>query len=434
MLFSGLEFTAVFALIFGVFAGGFAGWFLRGAFKQDVPNPNLDKELAFLQEQVQRLEAENKDLLTAKVEAETLLGQAKSQEAELRDVFKAVGQETLSAHLKQLTEMTQLQAEQRNKSFQESFAASVKPVSEMIEAYQKRIKEIETEYQQETTTLKTQITELIKHTQEFKKANQNLTDALSNSKGRGDWGEFQLENILHLSGLREGIDYDTQQSDRGLRPDITVNLPNGHKLFVDAKTILIDLQRLRQTDSPEEQEKHRKAHYEALLKEINSLSDKAYHRNLGSVVDFVVLYLPTESMLEEALLYNPTLSEEAFRKGVILATPIILMTLLKVVADGWRQVTLNEYAKEMEQLGKELHKRLVLFLTRFFSLRKAFNALASGYEDACKSLQGKQGVLPQLQKIEQLGYRSDKVLDSVYTQEPEPIQRFIESAGSEILS
>src|SRR4029079_16170790 len=122
-----------------------------------------------------------------------------------------------------------------------------------------------------------------------------LAEALSNSKGRGDWGEMELIRLLEASGLMPGVHYEAQKVQDGLRPDITIKLSNQRVLYVDAKTIMINLERLFNAGDSEEEALERKKHAAALEKEILSLSLKSYETKCKDSIDFVVLYVPRES-------------------------------------------------------------------------------------------------------------------------------------------
>jgi DNA recombination protein RmuC len=221
--------------------------------------------------------------------------------------------------------------------------------------------------------------------------------------------------LLEMSGLVKDRDYVYQhvQADQA-RPDIKINLPNGNCLFIDAKTLVGKIEAFEAEMDTLTTDQSRKSRTDSLIKEIRSLSIRDYQGKENASVDFVILFVPRESMLRIPLEEEPTLLDEAFRKGIILSSPLILMGLLKTVAQGWYHAKAADHAKEVLDLGRELHKRACTFMGRFEEMEKVLDTLKGKTDAAKRSLTGQQGIVPQIQKLEALGVKSQNNLPEKY--------------------
>ena len=377
----------------------------------------LDTERGLLREQLDEIKSteallrmELSETSLSNTRLQTLFEESRKLYEEQQKQFEQIGNKTLKALKDEMETKAARDYTERQTMLDEKFGTLLKPLKELIEQNDKRVKEIEKQHTEDTASLKKHIELIVGETSKLVTVKNKLADALSNSKGRGDWGEMELIRLLEESGLSAGIHYEAQKQEDGLRPDITIKLSNQRILYVDAKTILVNLERLCNAGDTEEEMAERKKHAAALEKEVLSLSAKAYQTKCKESIDFVVLYVPRESMLRAALEEKPALMEQAFQKRVILASPLILMSILKTVSYGWEQAQLSQKAQEIHALGKELHKRAATFVERFDRLGKTLESVGVQYEEASRSLLGRQGVVPQLKKFESYGCKSEKTL------------------------
>ncbi len=385
--------------------------------RHEAENKLLKEQLEGLRSTEDLLRMELNEVSLSNMRLETLLEENKKLADQQQSQFELLSQKTLKALKDELEEKANREYQQKQNQLDEKLGALLKPLREVIDQNEKKVREIEKQHTEDTASLKTHIEMIVAETGKLVGVKNKLAEALSNSKGRGDWGEMELIRLLEHSGLMAGVHYEAQKVQDGLRPDITIKLSNQRVLYVDAKTILINLERLLNAEDSEAENSERKKHAAALEKEILSLSLKSYESRCKESIDFVVLYVPRESMLRAALEERPALMEQAFQRRVILASPLILMSILKTVAYGWDQAQLSQKADEIHQLGKDLHKRAATFVERFVKVGDRLEALSNQFEEAKVSLNGRLGMIPQLRKFEEYGCKSEKTLPAPSAEE-----------------
>ena len=251
---------------------------------------------------------------------------------------------------------------------------------------------------------------------EMRTASTNLFDetrkiagALSSSQSRGKFGEAQLELLLEQAGLREGIEYDAQRSttdaDSSGIPDITVKMPGGSMLFIDSKFPFDRFLEAFGTEVQSDRDEYLAAHTKDLLKHVDALSKRGYHKSQGSP-DVVVLFLPFETLLAEALRLDPMLLEKAFKVGVTIATPTSMMALLRTVGHIFTRNKLAENADDITKVASTFLKNITLLHSKIIAVGKAINSTSKAYEDLIPTAE--KTVLSPAKKISALGVAGDK--------------------------
>ncbi|AZG48649.1 hypothetical protein D7316_05269 [Gordonia insulae] len=191
---------------------------------------------------------------------------------------------------------------------------------------------------------------------------RQLTNALHTPQVRGRWGELQLERVVELSGMSRHCDFSTQVGVEGpagpVRPDMVVHLAGGRDIVVDAKVPLQSYLAAIEADDTATSTRLLADHARAMRAHITHLSSKAYWSAFENTPEMVVLFVPSDPVLEAALRADAELIEFGFGKNVVLTTPATLVALLRTVALGWRHDAMARDAAVIHQLGTELHHRL----------------------------------------------------------------------------
>jgi len=274
---------------------------------------------------------------------------------------------------------------------------------------------------------------------------RRLTDALKRPGVRGRWGELQLKRVVELSGMIEHCDFTEQCTIQGgddegrIRPDVIVRLPGGKQVVIDAKAPLDAY--LRALDAPDETARQNLLgeHARQVRAHILQLSAKNYFEKVTSTPELVVMFLPGEMFFSAALEQDPSLIECGVEKRVIPASPTTLIALLRAVAYGWQQEAMEENARKIGDLGKNLYEAVRTLGARFETLGLRLKSSLEAYNEAVGSLEG--NVLVKARKFKDLqaanGGEEIKALEPIdrvprMLQAPELIDGLPFSAGEDV--
>ncbi len=244
------------------------------------------------------------------------------------------------------------------------------PVGDRLSAMQRALAEMEQQRQIQYGALGEQMSLARESDRRLQATTSALESALRNTSARGAWGEAQLRNIVESAGLLEHVDFDVQatvpaESSRG-RPDMVIHLPGGRSLPIDAKvpfdSYLEATSIPADADGPEGRRRADllSAHVKALRGHVDALAKRAYWEGLEDSPDFVVAFIPSESLLAAAVEADPTLLDHAFGKRVALASPVTLWSVLRTVSYAWQQDVMSTEAKELFDISRELYQRLAV--------------------------------------------------------------------------
>lgn len=337
-------------------------------------------------------------------------------EAELRTGFEA---EVSLARTEALTlqgELREVRASRDALAAQQAEAKSIDerllPIKETVESLRQQTIRASQERAEADMQIRTQIEGVQQSYASLEGATKQLVSAMSSGQSRGQWGEMQLEQLLSHSGLVEGTHYrrqDTRGSETGAsRPDIVITLPGGSEVLVDAKFPFDGYWRgIEAGDSPE-RAGFMKKHADDVLARAKELSGKRYSDTAKSP-DFVVMFLPLESLLQSALESNGMLLEETFQKNVILATPTTMLAMLRTIAFGYQRNDLAENAERIQELGAEMLNRLGKLVEHLDKMGRGLKSATSAYNDFVGSFD--RQALSQARKMRELGVSSQRALE-----------------------
>lgn len=240
-----------------------------------------------------------------------------------------------------------------------------------------------------------------------------LHGALKSSSARGAWGEQQLRNVIELAGMEPYCDFDEQttlsNNDRLQRPDAVVRLPNNSRVVIDAKTPLDAYLRAQEAPDTASQQRLLQDHAKAVRDHARVLADKKYWTQFDRAPEYVIMFIPGESFLSDALRADPALLEVAMRSRVLIASPVNLLALLLAVAKGWQAFQIAEHAEKIAQLGKELYERVDTVLEHVDKTGRGLETAIKAYNSMVGSMESR--VLPTLRKFKETGIAVGEVDD-----------------------
>ena len=247
----------------------------------------------------------------------------------------------------------------------------------------------------------------------LKNETSQLISALRAPKTRGNWGELQLKRCVEYAGMVEYCSFAEQTStrtddDRLLRPDMTIQLPNGRTIIVDAKTPLDAFLDAGDGD-PTAQGLRFAAHAERVKAHLRDLSSKAYWKQLEHTPEFVVCFLPSEALFSAALEADPSLIEFSSQANVVMATPTTLIALLKAVAYGWQQSQVTQNAKAIQEAGRDLYNKLVNAHEYFCKMGAALENAVGNYNRFVGAVEGRGGAFFHARKLGGLVHGTDEI-------------------------
>jgi DNA recombination protein RmuC len=403
------------ALVFGLALGALGAWLVARA--------RAGGAIAVL-----HIELEHERARTA--EKVALLEQTERQ---LGDRFDALAADALRKNTESFLELASGRLGQKEQAVQQL----VQPLREALGNVTKGIEELERSRRQDYGSLRTSVQALTQMSAEVRSETSRLATALRSSEVRGAWGQMQLRNAVETAGMLAYCDFveevHTVADGRSFRPDMVVRLPGGRRVVVDAKAPLKAL--LDSLDAADEQRPALVADYARHVREhVRQLSSKSYWDQLEGTPDFVVMFLPGEGFYRTAIEADPTLLDVGGNERVVLASPMMLIALLRTIGSIWNEEKVAESAREVNRLGQELYERLATMTEHFALLGRRLDGAVQAYNQSVGSFERR--VLPQARKLTEHGVRPKKGLPELEAvdrtaQQPQTVELAVAKTAGE---
>jgi DNA recombination protein RmuC len=289
--------------------------------------------------------------------------------------------------------------------------ALVAPVRASLDKVDEKIASLEKAREQAYGEIRQQFTQMAEVQLQLRDETSNLVKALRHPHVRGRWGEVQLRRVVEMAGMMKHVDFveqETAESDDGklFRPDLIVRLPGGRQIVVDSKAPITAYMEAHEATSEEVRRARIATHAQLMRGHLQSLAKKSYWEQFQPTPEVVVMFIPGEAFFSAALEADPDLLDSGFGQNVIIASPASLMALLKAAAYGWRQESIAENAREISQLGQDLHTRLGVMAEHFMKLGKSLGSATDNYNAALASFETR--VLVSARKFKELGAASQQ--------------------------
>ena len=421
------------AFIAGGLLGLLIGWLL-GRSRAGTPDNRLEAELrqqvnqrdaglASLRSQLSETGNARAAAEAGKVAAEKLvtdqralheraMAEAKAAQekalADLREAFRALSAEALkqsAPEFLRLAEQTFGKFQETAKGDlaqrQEAIKGLVEPLKQQLETYQRRLQQSETAQAETLGQVRKQLETLAQSNQTLAQETQQFRVVLKSSQARGRWGEETLRRVVEAAGMSAHCDFSEQTQEGDAKPDLIVRLPGERLIIVDAKVPELDfLSALESADATKRAESLA-AHAAKLKATIKGLADRDYPSQFPNALDYVVLFVPAESLFSAALEGDRELIVWAAQKRILLATPASLIALLRSVSVSWQQHAQTENAQKIAEAAREFYVRVVKFTEHFEKIRAGLERANDAFNEAAASFQTR--VRPAGERLAELG-------------------------------
>jgi DNA recombination protein RmuC len=328
--------------------------------------------------------------------------------SDLRTAFKALSLDALRELQPQFLErvsdtMGKLQESARGDLAQRQQAIStmIEPLKLHLQTYQERLQQAEAQQAGALGEVKKQLAILGEQSQALALETQQFRTVLKSNQARGRWGEETLRRVIEAAGMSAHCDFTEQMRAGDAQPDLIVRLPADRLIIIDSKVPDLDFLSALGEAEPEKRRELLMAHAGRLKATIKSLADRDYPARFPKSLDYVVLFLPAESLFSSALEGDPELIVWAASKHILLATPASLIGLLRSVAVSWNYHAQTENAEQIAAAARELYSRLLIFSEHFDQLRDGLDRANGAFNNACASFQSR--VRPAGERLAALG-------------------------------
>ncbi|OAI02239.1 recombinase RmuC [Methylomonas methanica] len=377
-----------------------------------------ETELQSLQHQLLALKTENAEHNTRQQE------QHKHNEEKIRLLQDAENQ--LKTQFENLAHRI---FEERGKQFAEHNKTSIEnlvaPLKQQLGEFKNRVESVYDNETKDRISLREEIVSLRRDTAKMNQEALNLTRALKGDhKTQGNWGEMILERVLEQSGLRKGIEYETQGSfrdedNRLFKPDVIVRLPENKDVIIDSKVSLVAYERYCSADDDNQRIEALKQHTEAVRNHIKGLSNKDYSSLKGlRSLDFVLLFMPIEAAFMAAFQADEKLFNDAFEHKIVVVTPTTLLATLRTVQNIWRYEQQNENARLIADKAGSLYDKIRGFVEDIEKLGNQLSTVQKTYDGIVNKLSSGGGnLLRQASALEELGVKVKKKLPKSLTEQ-----------------
>jgi DNA recombination protein RmuC len=312
--------------------------------------------------------------------------------------------------------------EEKSKKFTAQNEVNLKqvldPIKTKLSEFQSTVERVYVTESKDRSALAQQVTDLTHLNQQLSKQAHDLTTALKGSvKTQGNWGELLLERILEGAGLREGHEYELRgnythtDGSRG-QPDVVINLPENKHIVIDSKVSLVAYSDYMNAQTDAAREDALVRHIASLRAHVKGLSGKNYQDLLEiNSPDFVLMFIPIEAAFALAISKDEDLWRDAYKKNVLLVSPVNLLFVLRTVSNLWNAEVQRQYVSDIVKRGAELYDKFAGFVESMQDIGYRLDQAQASYSEAMGRLKnGRGNLLRQAEQLKEYGIKPKKNL------------------------
>ena len=352
-----------------------------------------------------RAEAERR----AGVQAELRAGEEKLRllqegRAQLLESFQALAAEALKSNREDFLHQARLSMEKFQEGARGDLDQRQKAIAEVVAPVSEKLAELGGKVQEMEKTRFGAYSALFQQVKSLHEETGRLANAFRAPPQRGRWAELHLRRAVELAGLSDHCDFYEQVTvsaeGSAMRPDMVIKLAGGRTVLVDAKAPFAAYVEAGEATDDATRVARLRDHAAQVRQHVTLLSRKSYWEHFDESAELIILYLPSDALFVAALDHDRELLETALRQRVVLATPSTLLALLLTVAHGWKQEKMEMNAREIANLGRDLHKRISDTAKHLGRLGKLIDGTVRAYNEAVGSLEAR--VLPGARRFKEL--------------------------------
>ncbi len=407
--------------------------------KLNIQLEKKDAEIHHVQIDNASLKSENESVLKEKIKREEELEAIRNEQSQINIDLAARKQEILHYQEKlndkekefeeqrsrltsEFKNLANEILEEKTRKFTEQNSSRLgdilKPFNEKIQGFERKVEDTYQRSLKDQTDLKAELKKLQDLNMKISLEANNLTRALKGDvKKQGNWGEMILEKILERSGLRKGIEYDTQVSlkaegGKRIQPDVIVFLPDDKQIIIDSKVSLVAYELLANAEDEEARQKYLKEHVVSMRKHVKELSEKNYSGTPGiHSPDFVLMFVPIEASFSIAVQADQEIFNEAWAHHIVIVSPTTLLATLMTIASIWKQENQTKNALEIADEGAKLYDKVIGMVEDFIKLGERLDNAKDLHTQTMKKVKtGTGNVINRIEKMKTLGLKTRKQL------------------------
>ncbi|BAV63045.1 DNA recombination protein RmuC [Sphingobium cloacae] len=390
----------------------------------------LDAERAAREETARELAALRSDAQARAEAFEAQIAALKEAKEQLSAQFSEIGGKLLHQAQSQFLERADQRLAQAHEKSEAQLKTLLNPVETTLKRYEEGLARVEKERVGSYAELREAVQQVQLGQGQVREETAKLVNALRAApKTRGRWGEQQFKNLIETAGLSPFVDFREEVSvaveEGRLRPDFVIRLPGDQQLVVDVKCSLeAYLNAVEQVD-PAARDRYMSDHARAVRTHADALGRKAYWEQFDKAPDFVIMYVPGDNFVTAALEADMELWERAAKNRVIICGPATFLPLARTLAGHWRQARMQDQARQVGQLGKELYERLAVAAGHLKRVGSGLTSAVDNYNKFVGSFD--RSVLPAGRRFRDLDVETGgREIDAV-----EPLEALVRDSQAE---
>jgi DNA recombination protein RmuC len=315
-------------------------------------------------------------------ETERIVAAMHSDLARVQGEIQKAGVEQLVAHNKSVLELQSARGEERLKARQSEIDKGLSEVRKELGTLHELVREVDKRRGESIVRLEAVTRESKQQTELLRAQTGRLSEALSGSQTRGQWGERMAEDVLRVAGFIEGVQYRKQRQIEGgaSRPDFTFFV-QGQLLHMDVKTPMVEYTRYLESATEPEREAAAKAFRRDVRMRIREVATREYIDPEGGTLDYMLIFIPNEQVYGFIHEHDPDLLDEALRGRVVLCSPLTLFAILAVIRQASENFKLAQQTNEILRALGGFNRQWGMFKEQMSKVDRALDSSRKAYAE-----------------------------------------------------